>query len=75
MELDTVELGGNGFEIFIKENDIVTPETLIAKMDLSMIIQKRKLPTVMTIVTTPNLRIENLELGKQEAKFKVADIV
>lgn len=74
MGLDTVELNGEGFNILVKTNDIVTPKTLIAKMDISKISQKEKKTTVMTVVTTQGQTIENLEYGNQEVQKKIANI-
>lgn len=51
MGLDTVELKGEGFEVFVKEGEQVTPQTKIAQMDLAAIKAAGKATTIIVVVT------------------------
>ncbi|HLQ40885.1 MAG TPA: PTS glucose transporter subunit IIA [Tetragenococcus sp.] len=50
MGIDTVELKGNGFTISVKENDKVTPDTLLAKMDRNLLKENNKGDTIMVLL-------------------------
>lgn len=60
--IDTVELNGEPFSVFVKEGDVVTPETLIAKMDNEKL--KGKDPTVIIAFTNQDT-IENIILKEK----------
>ncbi|EOT40182.1 MULTISPECIES: PTS sugar transporter subunit IIA [Enterococcus] len=49
--IDTVELNGAPFEIFVKEGDAVTPETQLATINLPLLAEKEKESDVMIIFT------------------------
>lgn len=49
--IDTVELDGAPFEIFVKEGDNVTPTTKIATIDLPFLAAKEKENDVMVVFT------------------------
>lgn len=57
MGIDTVELNGAPFEVFVKEGQKVTPETKLATMDLA---ELEKTNTTSTIV----IAITNMDLVK-----------
>lgn len=50
--LDTVELAGKPFEIFVSANQKVTPDTLLCKMDRSQITAAKKSTVVLVLVTS-----------------------
>ena len=51
MGIDTVDLAGAGFEVFVKEGDHITKDTKIATMDLDLIKKEGKQTDIMVIVT------------------------
>lgn len=51
MGIDTVELNGQGFDILVEENQKITQNTLLAKMDLEYIKNKQKQTDIMIIFT------------------------
>lgn len=70
MGVDTVELEGKPFEIFVEVGTEVTPETKIAKMDLEAIKEAGKATDVMVVftnLTDVELTLNNLN---QEVKAK-----
>lgn len=52
--LDTVELEGKPFTILVKEEQKVTPDTQLAKMDLNQIKDAGKMSDILTIITNSN---------------------
>ncbi len=50
--LDTVELAGKPFEMFVSANQKVTPDTLLCKMDQSQITAAKKSTVVVVLVTS-----------------------
>lgn len=61
MGLDTVELNGVPFTVSVKEGDTVTPETLLATMDISFIQQAGK-PTDVVVAFTNTEKVLGCEL-------------
>lgn len=55
--LETVELKGEGFEIFVKNKQVVKAGDLLAKVDFDFIVSKNKSPISAIIIT-------NIELVK-----------
>jgi PTS system trehalose-specific IIC component len=51
MGLDTVELKGEPFTVYVKEGDTVTPETLLAKMDMAKVEAAGKQTEIVVVVT------------------------
>lgn len=49
--IDTVELQGEPFEVFVSEGDKVTPATKIATVDLAKLAEKGKDSDIMVILT------------------------
>lgn len=47
--IDTVELNGQGFEVFVNEADKVTAKTKIASMDCSFLKEQGKESTIMVL--------------------------
>ncbi len=47
--IDTVELNGEGFDVFVKEGDTVTPETLLARVDHAFLKAQGKPSTLMVL--------------------------
>lgn len=52
MGIDTVELQGKPFEVFVKEGDTITPSTKIADMDLAMLVESNKQSDILVIATS-----------------------
>lgn len=50
--LDTVELAGSPFEMFVSPNQEVSPETLLCKMDKNQITEAGKSDVVLVLVTS-----------------------
>lgn len=58
--IDTVELNGEGFEVFVEEGDKVVTNTKIAKMNLAYLEEKNKPNTIMLLIpsqTEPKMEI------------------
>lgn len=47
--IDTVELNGEGFNIFVHEAEKVTPQTKLAEIDLAYLQQQGKEKTIMVL--------------------------
>lgn len=52
MGIDTVELQGKPFEVFVKEGDLVVPSTKIADIDLAMLNVSNKQSDILVIITS-----------------------
>ena len=52
MGIDTVELEGKPFDVFVKEGDTITSATKLADMDLGMLVENNKQSDVLVIVTS-----------------------
>lgn len=73
MGLDTVELNGAGFEIFVKENDLVTPNTRLAKIDRAFLKAQGKAD--LLVVLFPEERvIPDYPLGQTEKQTPLFDL-
>lgn len=64
--IDTVELEGGPFEIHVKEGDKITPDTLIASVDLDAVKEAGKGNTVIIVFTNMDA-VENYTLSKTGA--------
>lgn len=62
--IDTVDLNGAPFEVFVKEGDAVTPDTKLATMDVDQVVAAGKDPVVMTIVTNTADKVETIDFKK-----------
>ena len=47
--IDTVELKGEGFEVFVDVNDKVQNDTLLARMDRAYLKEQEKIDTLMVL--------------------------
>jgi len=62
--LDTVELGGNGFELFVKEGDSVEIGTPIVSIDKEYIIsQDKEIVTPIIISSEKKFVLKNKKIG------------
>lgn len=52
--IDTVELKGEPFEIYVKEGDLVNNETLLATVDLNKLQEHNKQSDILIIITGGN---------------------
>lgn len=66
--INTVELNGEPFELYVKENQKVTETTELVKMNLSMLEELNIDPTVIVVITNlkNDSRIELNDYGKVE---------
>ncbi|GIN56957.1 PTS beta-glucoside transporter subunit EIIBCA [Lederbergia ruris] len=51
MGIDTVSLNGQGFDVFVKEGESVTPKTKLAHMNLKALEHTKKDPTIIVVIT------------------------
>lgn len=51
MGINTVEMKGDGFEIFIKENEPVTQNTLLAEIDINKIKERGYSSEIIVVIT------------------------
>lgn len=51
MGINTVEMKGDGFEIFIKENESVTQNTLLAEIDINKIKERGYSSEIIVVIT------------------------
>lgn len=79
MGLDTVELDGVGFEVFVKEGDVVDYGSKLAQMDLNVIRENGKGVTVVVAFTNGDVLSDygldaqgQAEAGKEIGHFTVA---
>lgn len=75
MGLDTVELKGEGFEVFVKEGDKVTTDTLLAKMNLDFIKSKEKGTMVIVALTSLKDKKIDVSYGKHIYKDSICKIL
>lgn len=64
--IDTVNLGGNGFEVFVKQGDPVKQGDVLVKVDLDYVKQQGK-STVSPVIFTSGETISILKEGSVEA--------
>lgn len=74
MGIDTVELNGEGFTLYVKDGDIVKPETKIATIDLDKITTAGKQTDLIVVITNMELvdHFEILTTGTVKAREQVA---
>lgn len=72
--IDTVELNGKGFEIFVKEGDTVSPETKLVSVDLKFLASEKKPDDIMVIFTNLDKRTLNYEEGNVAQGDKVGTV-
>lgn len=61
--IDTIELKGIPFDIKVKEGDKITPETLIAIMDLDKLAKEKKYTDLVVVITNTNDQLETFTLS------------
>lgn len=79
MGLDTVELKGKPFDIKVNVGDQVTPQTLLAQMDIEQVKTAGKDPIILTLITNSATNVEgvikqasnNSQVKAQEEIFEV----
>ena len=71
--IDTVEMEGRPFEIFVKMDDEVTPQTKIATIDLMQLRQAHKI-TDLIVVCTSTKKVESMTLSTAE-KVRTHEVV
>lgn len=72
--IDTVELNGEGFETFIQEGDVVSPETKLVNMDLNVLNKKDKITNVIVIFTNLEQRKLSYTEGEVTQGINVGQI-
>ncbi|CZQ81292.1 phosphotransferase system sugar-specific permease eiia type 1 [Trichococcus palustris] len=76
MGLDTVELNGKPFTIFVKEGQALTPDTLIAEVDLEQLKAAEK-DNAMVVVITNMDKVKNYTLavtGETAANAEIGSV-
>lgn len=71
--IDTVELNGTPFKIFVSEGDKVTPNTHIADVDLDYLEKKGKNKEIMVIITNMEI-VKKIDFKLQNSQ-SIGDIV
>lgn len=76
MGLDTVELNGIPFDIKVKVNDRVSPEVLLAEMDIKQVELSEKKTEIMIVIANNELMkgLELKETGYVKAGEKVGEV-
>ena len=77
MGLDTVELKGEPFTIKVDEDEKVTPETLLAEMDLEKVTQAGKKTDILTVFTNAE-KVSDLKVeksGEVSAKSRLGEVI
>ncbi|WP_225440895.1 PTS sugar transporter subunit IIA [Lacticaseibacillus rhamnosus] len=64
MGLDTVELNGKGINVMVAEGDQVDENTQLAALDLNVLAEAKKDPTIIVVFT--NLKTHQLNVGLGE---------
>ena len=64
--MDTVELNGEGFEKFVKQDDVVKAGDLLVKFDIEVIKKANKPVVTPIVVTNSNDYLDVLDLNQQE---------
>lgn len=64
MGLDTVELKGEPFTVYVSEGDTVTPDTLLAKMDMAKVEAAGKQTEIVVVVTNMD-HVSGLSFNKK----------
>lgn len=72
--IDTVELNGQGFEVFVKEGDVVSPKTKLANVDLKYLASENKPNDIMVIFTNLEKRSLNYDSGEVSHGDKVGTV-
>ncbi len=76
MGINTVDLGGAPFEVKVTEGQLVTPDTLVAQVDLAAIKAAGKETSMMVLITNME-KVKNFVLektGETKAKAKVMTV-
>ncbi|HIY91823.1 glucose PTS transporter subunit IIA [Companilactobacillus sp. HBUAS56275] len=68
MGVDTVELNGAPFEIFIKEGDTVTAGQKIATMDIDAVKKAGKVTDVIVAITNTSKMVKDVDVQKGDVK-------
>lgn len=63
MGIDTVDLNGKGFEVFVKEGMHVNVGQKLAKMDLNLLEENKKDSTIVVVVTNMNM-VSSIDLSE-----------
>ena len=77
MGLDTVELNGKPFEVFVKEGQALTADTLIAKVDLAQL-QAAGKDSAMVVVITNMDKVKSFSLdvtGETTVKTEIGSVL
>ncbi len=79
MGLDTVELKGAPFDVKVKEGDRVTPETLLAEMDLEAVKAAGKETDVLVVFTNgekiASLTLDNSGEAVEQSRIGHVDVI
>ncbi|MET2156783.1 PTS sugar transporter subunit IIA [Enterococcus faecalis] len=74
MGIDTVELNGQGFDILVEENQKITQNTLLAKMDLEYVKNNQKQTDIMIIFTNLDNKPLTIRYGEMQHGVTIGSI-
>lgn len=74
MGIETVELGGKGFDVLVEEGQRVTNKTKIASMNLDYIKENEKLTTIIVVFTNLEGKEINVTEGNQDSSAVIASV-
>lgn len=72
--IDTVELNGKGFEVFVKEGDVVSSKTKLVDVDLNFLASEKKPNDIMVIFTNLDKHALTYEAGNVNQGDKVGTV-
>ncbi|MFP7365881.1 beta-glucoside-specific PTS transporter subunit IIABC [Corynebacterium callunae] len=72
--IDTVKMGGEGFEILVARGDHVDAGQLLGRVDLDTV-EKAGFDNTTAVIVTNSRKLENLELVKTEGQVAAGDVV
>lgn len=75
MGIDTVELKGKPFDVLVKQGDRVTTGEDIVKMNLKMIHDAKKIPTVIVAITNSKDILQELMITNFDKNIQVGSVV
>lgn len=75
MGIDTVELKGKPFDVLVKQGDRVTMGEDIVKMNLKMIHDAKKIPTVIVAITNSKDILQELMIINFDKNIQVGSVV
>lgn len=74
--IDTVELSGEPFEVFVREGDKVDNKTLLATVNLKMLEEKNKQSDILVIITNDSYEKLNInDYGQMKENIFIGNLI